>query len=154
MRLECSFELGLQSSEGLTGAGGSSPEEPGGGSEFLFPWSSPKVASLSSWLEAWLAPVSHPKKQNVWVSCCSRFSKISAVSMVMVPSKLRPKGLSKPRWKWDWWGICVTAEGGKTVALTITVMRVTAFIVGQAAIPDLSWEETHKGVDTREVRLT
>ena len=40
------------------------------------------------------------------------------------------------------------------MALIIMMMRVTAFIIGQGAIPDLLWEETHKGVDTRGVRLT
>lgn len=40
------------------------------------------------------------------------------------------------------------------MALIVTMMRVTAFIIGQGAIRDLLWEETHKGVNTREVRLT
>ena len=38
------------------------------------------------------------------------------------------------------------------MALIITMMRVTAFITGQGAIPDLLC--LHKGMDTREVRLT
>ena len=98
--------------------------EPGGSSEFLSTWSSPKAASVSSWLEAWLAPE--------WVT-----QKTKMCGFPVAPGFLK----SQLAWScfqansvWDWWGTCVTAEGEKTVALIITMMRVTAFIMGQGAI--------------------
>lgn len=107
---------------------------------------------------AWLAHSESPKKQNVWVSCCSRFSKISAIQHGHGSKQTQAQRVKRrPRWKWDWWGICVTAEGGKTVALTITVMRGNSFIVKLTAIPDLLWEQTlgrrHQGGEAHVGRL-